>query len=225
MKRPGTKPVCCCGSGWPRHGPFPHREPEQGQPGRDDRRGISRLARERWLPGLSRPSAPTALSGPSHSQSRGAGHGVLPERLPIRRRGGAQSARPDQGRRRWRGRGARQASHQPPQMGLPMSSGREKVRALAREILNDAVIAFVNNPNLPPTNNDAERALRHAVIARRLSFDTRTDEGSRFYAAGLSVIETCRKRGVDVWNYVRDLITAARAGLPHPPIPTAVPVA
>jgi transposase len=102
----------------------------------------------------------------------------------------------------------------------------EKVRALAREILNDwdAVIAFVNNPNLPPTNNDAERALRHAVIARRLSFGTRTDEGSRFYAAGLSVIETCRKRGVDVWNYVRDLITAARAGLPHPPIPTTVPV-
>jgi transposase len=102
----------------------------------------------------------------------------------------------------------------------------EKVRALAREILNDwdAVIAFVNNPNLPPTNNDAERALRHAVIARRLSFGTRTDEGSRFYAAGLSVIETCPKRGVDVWNYVRDLITAARAGLPHPPIPTTVPV-
>ena len=32
---------------------------------------------------------------------------------------------------------------------------------------------------LPPTNNDAERALRHAVIARRISFGTRTDEGSR----------------------------------------------
>jgi transposase len=99
----------------------------------------------------------------------------------------------------------------------------EKVRALAREILNDwdAVIAFVNDPSLPATNNDAERALRHAVIARRLSFGTRTDEGSRFYAAGLSVIETCRKRGVDVWNYVCRLIAAARAGLPHPPIPQA----
>lgn len=97
----------------------------------------------------------------------------------------------------------------------------EKVRALAREILNDwdAVMAFVNDPNLPATNNDAERALRHAVIARRLSFGTRTDEGSRFYAAGLSVIETCRKRGIDVWNYVHGLIAATRAGLPHPPIP------
>jgi IS1 family transposase len=103
----------------------------------------------------------------------------------------------------------------------------EKVRALAREILNDwdAVIAFVGDPNLPPTNNDAERALRHAVIARRLSFGTRTDEGSRFYAAGLSIIETCRKRGVDAWDYACDLIKSARAGLPHPPIPMVPQVA
>ena len=71
-----------------------------------------------------------------------------------------------------------------------------KARALAREILNDweAITAFVTNPNLPPTNNDAETALRHAVIARRISFGTRTDEGSRAYAAILSVVETCRRR-------------------------------
>lgn len=99
----------------------------------------------------------------------------------------------------------------------------EKVRQLAREILNDwdAVIAFVNDPRLPPTNNDAERALRHAVIARRISFGTRTDEGSRFYAAGLSVIETCRKRGVDMWAYARDLIAAARKGAELPKISAA----
>jgi transposase len=97
----------------------------------------------------------------------------------------------------------------------------KKVRELAGEILNDwnAVVAFVHDPRLPPTNNDAERALRHAVIARRISFGTRTDEGSRFYAAGLSVIETCRKRGVETWAYARDLIAAARAALPLPAIP------
>jgi len=61
--------------------------------------------------------------------------------------------------------------------------------------------------------------LRHAVIARRISFGTRTDEGSRFYAAGLSVIETCRKRGVDMWAYARDLIAAARKGAGLPKIP------
>jgi hypothetical protein len=101
----------------------------------------------------------------------------------------------------------------------------DKVRALAREVLNDwdAVIAFVQDPNLPPTNNDAERALRHAVIARRIGFGTRTDEGSRCYAAALSVIETCRKRALDVAAYVRDLIAAARKGMPHPAIPLAQP--
>jgi len=50
----------------------------------------------------------------------------------------------------------------------------------------DAVVAFVSDPSLPPTNNDAERALRHAVIARRISFGTRTDEGSRYLALGLA---------------------------------------
>jgi transposase len=98
----------------------------------------------------------------------------------------------------------------------------KKVRELAGEILNDwnAIVAFVFDPALPPTNNDAERALRHAVIARRISFGTRTAEGSRFYAAALSVIDTCRKRGVDTWAYACGLIAAARAGLPAPAIPT-----
>jgi len=97
----------------------------------------------------------------------------------------------------------------------------KKVRDLAGEILNDwdAVIAFVADPNLPPTNNDAERALRHAVIARRISFGTRTDEGSRFYAAALSVIDTCRKRGTDPWAYASSLIAAARANSHLPAIP------
>ncbi len=97
----------------------------------------------------------------------------------------------------------------------------KKVRDLAGEILNDwgAVIAFVADPNLPPTNNDAERALRHAVIARRISYGTRTDEGSRFYAAGLSVIDTCRRRGADPWTYACSLVAAARANLTLPLIP------
>ena len=98
-----------------------------------------------------------------------------------------------------------------------------KVRALAREILNDwdAVIAFVHDPRLPPTNNDAERALRHAVIARRISYGTRTQEGSRFYAAGLSVIETCRKRGLDPWAYARNLVAVSRTGAKAQLIPLA----
>ena len=99
----------------------------------------------------------------------------------------------------------------------------EKIRALAREILNDwaAIVAFVTNPILPATNNEAERALRIAVIARRLSFGTRTQEGSAAYAAALSVVETCRRRHLDPWSYIADTLARARAGIRHIAIPTA----
>ncbi len=95
------------------------------------------------------------------------------------------------------------------------------MRALAREILRDweAMIAFVTNPLLPATNNDAERALRHVVLARLIGFGSRTDEGSRFYAAAITVVETCRKRKADPWAYARDLIATARIGAPHPKLP------
>jgi Transposase IS66 family len=43
-------------------------------------------------------------------------------------------------------------------------------------------VAFVTHPELPVTNNLAERALRHAVIARRIGFGTRSSEGSLAYA-------------------------------------------
>jgi transposase len=97
----------------------------------------------------------------------------------------------------------------------------EKVRALAREVLNDwtAITAFVTNPDLPATNNEAERALRDAVIARRISHGTRSEEGSAAYAATMSVLETCRRRGVDPWAFITDLLTDARRGLPHRAIP------
>jgi len=96
-----------------------------------------------------------------------------------------------------------------------------KLRALAREILNDwdAVVAFVNHPELPPTNNEAERALRHAVIARRLGYGTRTSEGSLAYSSLLSVIETCRLRNINPWTYLAEVIAKARKGLSPPPVP------
>lgn len=103
------------------------------------------------------------------------------------------------------------------------NKSHDKLKALAKEILNDwdAVMAFVNNPDLPPTNNEAERALRHAVIGRRISYGTRTSEGSLAYSSLLSVIETCRLRNINPWTYICEVIKGARKGLSPPPVPTA----
>lgn len=99
-----------------------------------------------------------------------------------------------------------------------------KLKALASEILNDwdAVVAAVNNPDLPLTNNEAERALRHAVIARRISYGTRTTEGSIAYSSLLSVIETCRLRQVNPWEYISSVISEARKGLSPPLLSSGV---
>ncbi len=100
-----------------------------------------------------------------------------------------------------------------------------KLPRLAGEILNDwdAVITFVGDPDVPPTNNDdAERAHRNAVIFRRISFDTRSVEGSRLYAAALSVIDTCRKHRTDPWAYGSAQITAGRANTLLSTVPAQV---
>ncbi len=104
---------------------------------------------------------------------------------------------------------------------LGSKSDHPKLKALAKEILNDwdAVVAFVKNPELPATNNDAERALRQSVIFRRITFGTRTDEGSRSYASFISVVETCMLRNIDPWSYIAEVIAAGRNGVNPSPIP------
>lgn len=59
---------------------------------------------------------------------------------------------------------------------------------------------------MEPTNNAAERALRHAVIWRKLSFGTQSDGGSRFVERLLSVIETCRQQDRAVLPFVTQAV-------------------
>jgi transposase len=104
---------------------------------------------------------------------------------------------------------------------LGKKADHQKLQALAKEIFNDwdAVVAFVYHPELPPTNNEAERALRHAVIARQIGFGTRTREGSLAYSSLLSVIETCRLRDINPWIYIAEVLALARQGLSPPLFP------
>jgi hypothetical protein len=97
----------------------------------------------------------------------------------------------------------------------------EKTRALAVELLTDweAIFQVLHHPELPLTNNAAERALRHWVIARRISHGTRTATGSRAFALLASVIDTCRQRGHSPWSYLTTAIAERRVGRPLPPLP------
>lgn len=104
------------------------------------------------------------------------------------------------------------------------SSTHKKTRELAGEMLNDwdAIFRVLDHPHLPLTNNEAERALRHWVILRRISFGTRTEQGSRIFAILASVIETCRIRQQSPWRYLESVIDNRRAGFIAPPLPAII---
>ena len=81
---------------------------------------------------------------------------------------------------------------------------------------------FVWFPGVEPTNNAAERALRHAVIWRRISGGTDSAEGSRFVERMLSVVATCRQHGGNVLDYLTSCFEASREGRA---IPALLPIA
>lgn len=80
----------------------------------------------------------------------------------------------------------------------------------------DNLWTFVDVAGIEPTNNAAERALRHAVIWRKLSFGTQSAAGSRFVERLLTVVETCRRQSRNSYAWLTTAIEAHLAGKPTP---------
>ena len=97
-----------------------------------------------------------------------------------------------------------------------------KTAATCRELLEGAehLWTFLRLVGVDPTNNAAERALRHAVIWRRLSYGTESGSGSLVVERVLSVVATCRQQGR---NVLGDLIACQEARLLGPPAPSLLP--
>jgi len=58
----------------------------------------------------------------------------------------------------------------------------------------DRVLLFLRDPTIEPTNNRAERSLRPAVIARKLSHGSKNERGAEAFAGFTSVIQTAAKK-------------------------------
>jgi transposase len=81
---------------------------------------------------------------------------------------------------------------------------------MAEELWNhrDWLWTFVTVEGVEPTNNASERALRHAVIWRKLSFGTQSARGSRFVETMLTVIETCRQQSESPFAFITAALEA-----------------
>ena len=73
------------------------------------------------------------------------------------------------------------------------------VRNLLEE--KDRLFVFVTNPHVEATNNAAERALRHSVIARKISGGSRSEKGARTYQTLMSVFQSLKLRGENLLDH------------------------
>jgi transposase len=91
-------------------------------------------------------------------------------------------------------------------------------RGMARNLLKiwPALWTFAEHPGIEPTNNHAERALRSAVIYRKLSLGTQSQDGERRIERLLSVHTTCRLQHRPLHDYLIDAFSAHSRGDPVP---------
>ena len=82
--------------------------------------------------------------------------------------------------------------------------------------LEQAMWTFARVEGVEPTNNHIERLLRRAVLWRKRSFGSRSEEGCRFVERILTTVQTRRLQGQSVLEFLHDALVASRARLPCP---------
>jgi transposase len=105
--------------------------------------------------------------------------------------------------------------------------GCAKTAGTCRELLRREVslfwFAFVSG--VEPTNNAAERALRHGVLWRKVSHGPKSVMGSEYLGCIWSVVETCRQQRRGVWDFLTEFVAATADGYAGPSLLTPPNVA
>jgi len=107
--------------------------------------------------------------------------------------------------------------------GAALADVDARTAAVCKELekLEPAMWTFVRREGVEPTNNTAERALRHAVIWRKTSFGTQSVDGSRYVERILSAVSTLRMQGRNVLEF---LVEARQAAIHGRVAPSLLPI-
>ncbi len=112
-----------------------------------------------------------------------------------------------------------QREYKPLIRGYALKRARNRhCRGMARNLLKawPALWTFAKHPGVEPTNNHAERALRSAVIYRKLSLGSQSQAGELRTARLLSAHTTCRLQQRSLFVYLTETIRAHARGDPAP---------
>ena len=98
------------------------------------------------------------------------------------------------------------------------SAKTKRHRLFAKNLLKrwPALSTFTIVDGVDPTNNHAERGLRGAVIYRKLSLGSQSDQGERTIERLLSASVTCRLQQRSLFAYLTDALNASIRGDPIP---------
>jgi hypothetical protein len=79
--------------------------------------------------------------------------------------------------------------------------------------------AFLWEKDLDGTNNAAERAIRPAVVARKISGGSRSKNGAEAWATLASLLRTAGQQGKNILETVKSMLIAAWAADKPPTMP------
>jgi len=74
-----------------------------------------------------------------------------------------------------------------------------------------ALLLFLARSDVPPTNNASEQALRNSVIYRKVTGGFRTDWGAELYANVISILETARRQGQNIFDTLAAILASQPA--------------
>jgi transposase len=80
----------------------------------------------------------------------------------------------------------------------------------------DDYFRFISDPQVQPTNNLAEQAIRFVAIHRRMTQGTRSADGRTWCARIWTVIQTCGQQGRSVFEFLCAAVTANFQSQPAP---------
>lgn len=111
------------------------------------------------------------------------------------------------------------SEYEPIIAGYASKRARNKYcRGMAKNLIKawSALWTFAAHNGVEPTNNHAERSLRGAVIYRKLSLGSQSEEGEKRIQRLLSASITCRLQHRSLYAYLSELLAAHARGDPAP---------
>ena len=87
---------------------------------------------------------------------------------------------------------------------IPKSETKKQLNSFLKA--RDKIFTFLLYPNVPPDNNASERGIRNIKVKLKVSGQFKSLQGAKDYATLRSVVDTARKRGMNEFETLRNVI-------------------